>query len=64
MKSSFKSKKQIFFIPAVLALLTAFGLVAGLVGDGAYDLISWLALLAPVLVVAWAWLLYRPKNVH
>lgn len=64
MKSSFKSKKRIFFIPAVLALLTAFGLVAGLVGDGAYDLMSWLALLAPVAVVAWAWLLCRPKNVH
>lgn len=42
-------------VPAMLAALTIAGLIFGLVGDGFYDVLSWLALTIPVAIVAWAW---------
>ena len=41
---------QMFFVPAVLAVLSAVGLVSALVGDGAWDALSWLTLAAPAAV--------------
>lgn len=42
--------------PALLALLSLFGLVAALLADGLWDLLSWMALGVPVAVCAWyAW---------
>ena len=42
--------------PVVLAVVTAVGLLSALLGDAAWDALSWLALGAPVLVAAWfAW---------
>ncbi len=46
--------------PLALALLTAAGLVAGLLGDGLWDDLSDLALSFPVLVGAWFAL--RPRR--
>ena len=37
-----------FRVPAALWALTAVGLVAALVGDGAWDAVSWAALAAPL----------------
>lgn len=47
--------------PIVLALVTAVGLVAALVGDGVLDAVSWLGLGLPVAMSAWYWLL-RPQR--
>jgi hypothetical protein len=41
-------------VPAVIAGLSLFGLVAALIGDGAWDSAGWLGLLAPVAAVLWA----------
>lgn len=42
--------------PTLLALLSLFGLVAALLADGLWDLLSWMALGVPVAVCAWyAW---------
>lgn len=47
---------QIFLIPAIIAVVIAFGLVSALLGDGVWDALSWLALLLPVVVIAYYWL--------
>ena len=39
--------------PIVLAVLSAVGLVGALVGDGAWDALSWLGLGAPALACLW-----------
>jgi len=47
-----RTRGQIWAVPVLLALLTVIGLVAALLGDGAWDLVSALALGAPVAVGA------------
>ena len=49
-KTERQSLSQMFSVPAVLALLSAVGLIAALVGDGAWDALSWLTLAAPAAV--------------
>ena len=44
---------QIWGMPIVLGLLTAFGLLSALLGDGIWDALSWVALAIPVLVIIW-----------
>jgi hypothetical protein len=44
----------VFGVPAVIAGLSLFGLVAALIGDGAWDCAGWLGLLAPAAAVLWA----------
>jgi len=39
--------------PLLLGLVTAIGLISALVGDGAYDMLSWLGLGMPVAVSLW-----------
>jgi len=39
--------------PLALGLLTAFGLICGLVGDGGYDLAAWFGLGVPLAVGGW-----------
>jgi hypothetical protein len=41
-------------LPILIALLSVFGLVAALTGDGWRDALSWLGLIAPIAAVAWA----------
>lgn len=45
---------RIFAVPAAIALASLVGLIAALLGDGAFDVVSWLALGVPLVVVAWA----------
>ncbi|MBG7238066.1 hypothetical protein [Pseudomonas aeruginosa] len=47
---------MIFRWPLLLALLGLFGLLSALLGDGLYDLLSWLALGTPLVLVGWGWL--------
>jgi hypothetical protein len=39
--------------PLALAIITVVGLVSALLGDGAWDALSWLALAAPLATVIW-----------
>lgn len=48
-----------FAIPIVLAVLSLVGLVAGLIGDSLFDLVSWIALASPVVAIGWALVLRR-----
>jgi hypothetical protein len=48
-----------FAAPLVIALASAIGLVAALVGDGFADLLSWIGLGVPVAAVIWAMLRRR-----
>lgn len=41
-----------FGIPILLALITAVALVAALLGDGIFDVVAWLGLAMPLLIVA------------
>ncbi|WP_244501396.1 hypothetical protein [Sphingomonas gellani] len=41
-----------FGIPAVLAVASGFALVAGLLGDGAVDVVAWIGLALPLIVTA------------
>jgi len=46
---------RIFRWPLVIGLASVVGLVAALVGDGPYDLLSWLTLGGVVVVMVEAW---------
>lgn len=50
-----RSVPRIFALPALLAVATTAGLVLGLTGDGAPDILSWSLLSLPPLAVALAW---------
>ncbi|MBN9499768.1 MAG: hypothetical protein J0H39_23725 [Alphaproteobacteria bacterium] len=41
---------QIFAVPLLLAILSIVGLVSALVGDGAWDGLSWIALGIPIVL--------------
>ncbi len=45
---------RIFAVPALLAVLTAAGLISALLGDGVFDLASWICLAAPLGAAGWA----------
>jgi hypothetical protein len=44
---------EVFAIPLLLALVSVGGLVAGLLGDGIWDMLSWLALGVLLATVGW-----------
>lgn len=46
--------RRIFRWPLWLAFITIAGLVAGLLGDGGFDVLAWLGLGIPLLVCVWA----------
>lgn len=46
--------RAIFAWPAAIFVLGIVGLVSALTGDGWRDALSWMALAAPVLALAWA----------
>ena len=43
---------QIFLVPAVLAVLSGGGLVFALMEDGVWDVLSWVTLAVPIVVLA------------
>jgi hypothetical protein len=42
---------KVFAVPVMLAALIAVGLASGVLGDGIWDVISWIALGAPLAVI-------------
>jgi hypothetical protein len=57
-----RSRRQVWGMPVLLAVLTIVGLVAALLGDGIWDLVSAVSLGAPVLVGAWYGLRRAPAQ--
>ncbi len=53
-RSKPQSLVAIFAAPLVIAVFSLVGLVAALLDDGVYDLLSWLALGVPVAVILWS----------
>lgn len=53
-KTRAQSLRTAFAAPLVMSVLSLIGLVSALAGDGLADWLSWAALAAPVLAVAWA----------
>lgn len=49
-KTAHRSIRQIFAAPLAVAIVSTFGLIAALVGDGFWDASSWVALAVPVLL--------------
>lgn len=47
--------RQVFAVPTLLAAVTAVGLLSALLEDGAWDVLSWLAMALPLLVIAVCW---------
>ncbi len=56
------SFKRMWAAPITLAILTVIGLISALVGDGAWDHISAVALGVPVLLCLWFALRRRTKS--
>jgi amino acid transporter len=53
---------MIFRWPLLLALLSFLGLFSALIGDEFYDLLSWLSLGVPLLLVGVMWIRMRRVN--
>ncbi len=49
-----QSLRAIFILPVIIALFSLVGLVAALLADGFYDLLSWFGLAVPVAVIVWS----------
>lgn len=45
-----RTARQIFAAPALIAVLSGIGLVTALVGDGVWDVVSWLTLALPIVL--------------
>jgi hypothetical protein len=54
------SLRQVFAAPLAIAILSGIGLISALLGDHIWDVLSWLALTVPVVVILWYWL-RRPQ---
>lgn len=50
-----QSAREVFRVPIWLGVASTIGLVSALLGDDTWDGVSWLAILAPVVAVVWAW---------
>ncbi|WP_165825237.1 hypothetical protein [Rhodopseudomonas palustris] len=48
--SHHRTLRQIFAVPAIIGVLSGIGLVSALVGDGWWDIASWLMLMLPVVL--------------
>lgn len=55
-RKSAASVGHTFAAPLAIALASAIGLVAALVGDGVNDWVSWIGLAVPVASIVRAWL--------
>ncbi|MGC4011226.1 MAG: hypothetical protein QM805_20890 [Pseudomonas sp.] len=55
---------MIFRWPVALAVLSTFGLLSALLGDGLFDVLSWISLGVPLLLIVFVWMRMprRPKE--
>jgi len=44
---------KVWLTPLILAVLSLIGLLSALTGDGVWDLLSWMTLGIPVVVMVW-----------
>lgn len=56
-----QSLSTIYRIPLMIAVLSAVGLTSALLGDGMWDVLSWLTLAVPVALAAMHWRRSRAK---
>jgi hypothetical protein len=49
-----KSLRRTFAVPTLIALFSIIGLVSALIGDGVFDVLSWVALGVVVSTMVWA----------
>lgn len=49
---SVRTARHIFAAPLVLAVITGVGLITALVGDDLWDVLSWLTLGLPIVLIA------------
>jgi len=54
MKPAAKHRRRVFAIPTIIAAISLAGLIVGLVGEGLWDALCWLALASCLGTVAWA----------
>ncbi len=47
------TSRQIWTMPIILSIVIGVGLLSALLGDGAWDVVSWFALGAPVMMIVW-----------
>jgi len=57
-----RTPSQIWAIPVLLGILTTVGLIAALLGDGVWDLVSAVTLGIPVLAGIWYGLRRTPRE--
>jgi hypothetical protein len=50
---------RVFGVPILLGALSLVGLLSALLGDAAWDALSWFALGVPCAVIAWYWFVRR-----
>lgn len=55
------SVSTIYRVPLVIAVLSAVGLTSALLGDGMWDVLSWLTLAMPAALAAMYWRRSRAK---
>lgn len=55
MSAPVKPPRSPFIAPAWIALVSVVGLVSALIGDGVFDVISWLVFTALIALVVRAW---------
>lgn len=53
MKAVQSWRASLWRVPIFLGLLTLVGLLSGLMGDGAWDAVSWIGLGVPTLIGTW-----------
>lgn len=61
MKTGPHGLRAIFAVPAVVAALSLFGLIAALIGNGVWDWIGWLTLGVSMAVLGWALIARRHR---
>jgi hypothetical protein len=54
-RSVHRSVWEVFRVPLLVGVVCAAGLALALVGDGIWDVLSWLALSGPVFLAAFYW---------
>jgi len=61
MKPGAANLLTVFAVPVVVAVLSLFGLIAALIGDGMWDAVGGIALGVSVAVLAWALIARRHR---
>lgn len=46
---------KVYGAAILIAVITVYGLLSALLGDGIWDALSWLGLAVPLVVIVWKW---------